>query len=377
MAVCLGVLASCTTVKTVNTLSNTPHLLSGVLLFGEEVPETPKVDVLALTDETKNWAKSRGTTYPHAKTRLKRLIQAMIDDGLLSLEYDQNHSLTAQETFEARQGNCLSFSLLFVALAREVDINVQFQMVEVPPSFSIDEELVFLNNHINVSITGIRSDVQFTQNYVVDFNSAEYNGNYKTRRVSDTYAVSLYHGNIAAELLADGQHLAAFRHLKRALRLSPNIAGLWVNLGVLYSRKGLLRPAEQAFHRALAVNANDRSALVNLAKVTSKLGRLAESRAYMQRIQRHLQLNPYYYSHQARIAIQKLDFDRALQEIEKAIALKDDEHQFHHIKGIALYRKGEVTLAQKSLSKAKNVSHRADLRQVYSRKLNALTDDST
>ena len=43
---------------------------------------------------------------------------------------------TASETFRARRGNCLSFSNMFVAMARDVGLDVQFQEVEIPPDWT-------------------------------------------------------------------------------------------------------------------------------------------------------------------------------------------------------------------------------------------------
>lgn len=80
-----------------------------------------------------------------------------------------------------------------------MNLDVTFQMVDIPPSFRADGEMILLNNHINVLVRGVRSDVNFLQAYVVDFNTAEYNGNYDTRKVTDNYAIALYYSNVAVE----------------------------------------------------------------------------------------------------------------------------------------------------------------------------------
>ena len=103
-------------------------LLSGEVLFGETIDVTGlnADEVLSLDDEIRAYVNSKVAGLPHAKSRLRNLLGGMIDDGLLSLDYDQNLTYTARETFHKRQGNCLSFSNLFVAMARVADLDVNF-----------------------------------------------------------------------------------------------------------------------------------------------------------------------------------------------------------------------------------------------------------
>ena len=113
-------------------------------------------------------------------------------------------------------------------------------------------------------VKGVRSDVNFLRDYVVDFNTAEYNGNYDTRKVTDNYAIALYYSNVSVESMQSGNSKNAFRYLKKGIETDPAIAGLWVNLGVLYSRHEHYNMAEQAYRQALSIQPSNKSALVNL-----------------------------------------------------------------------------------------------------------------
>lgn len=362
----------CASLDSGNDQQQRQTLLSGEALFGAPLSAAPAEDIFYLSPEMRTWLEQHVDAHPYARSRLRNLLQAMLDDGLLNLQYDMDRSLSAQATFRAREGNCLSFSVLFVALARELDLDVQFQMVDVPPSFSSQQELVILNNHINVRVKGIRRDVRSVQDHIVDFNSLEFNGNYDSQRVSDLYAVSLYHSNRAVEYLSQQDYEQAFRHLKRGLIDAPQIAGLWVNLGVLYARMGKPELAEMAYRQALRADPLHKSALVNLATTMRALGRLEEADELQERIQRHIRRNPYYYSQHARIALSRGETHTALTLLEQAIDLKDDEHQFYHLQGIAFARQGRGGEALDSLKQAREVAHRDDLRNIYQRKLSAL-----
>ncbi len=66
--------------------------------------------------------------------------------------------------FRAREGNCLLVMNLFVAMARHVGVDANFQTVRVRPSWDRRGDLLVISQHINA--TG-RLGVQ--RRFVVDF----------------------------------------------------------------------------------------------------------------------------------------------------------------------------------------------------------------
>jgi tetratricopeptide (TPR) repeat protein len=374
LSVLVGIcLAACTPLA-VNGPASTEDLLSGQVLFGEviDVSDIRSDRVFALNDELHDYAVSKVKGDPSARSRLRKLVGGMIEDGLLTLDYDPNRTYTAIETFEKRQGNCLSFSILFATLAREADLDVTFQMVDIPPSFRADGEMILLNNHINVLVEGVRSDVNFMQSYVVDFNTAEYNGNYDTKKVSDDYAIALYFSNVAVEAMQAGDSRKAFRYLKKGIETDPEIAGLWVNLGVMYSRHKQYNMAERAYRQALSIQPSNKSALVNLSNALHHLGRDEESEYYSKKVAYYRDRNPYYHYFQAQSAYQKGALEDALDYLAKAIRLKKDEHQFYFLRGLVHYKMNKYELAARDYKKAKDTAEKAQLISGYNRKLQAL-----
>lgn len=353
---------------------STDDLLSGQVLFGEliDISDIRTDGILALNDEMRDYVASKVKGNPQARSRLKKLIRGMIEDGLLTLDYDPNLTYTAIETFQNRQGNCLSFSILFASFAREANLDVTFQMVDIPPSFRADGEMILLNNHINVLVKGVRSDVTFSRDYVVDFNTAEYNGNYDTRKVTDNYAIALYYSNVAVESMQAGNSKNAFRYLKKGIETDPAIAGLWVNLGALYSRHEHYNMAEQAYQQALSIQPSNKSALVNLANTLHYLGHEEESEYYLKKVAYYRDHNPYYHYFQAQTAYQQNELEDALAYLAEAIRLKRDEHQFYFLRGLVHYQMKAYDLAAKDFRKARDTAEKAQLIAGYTRKLQAL-----
>jgi len=352
----------------------TDDLLSGQVLFGEliDISDIRTDGILALNDDMRDYVASKVKGNPHARSRLKKLIRGMIEDGLLTLDYDPNLTYTAIETFQNRKGNCLAFSILFASLAREANLDVTFQMVDIPPSFRADGEMILLNNHINVLVEGVRSDVTFSRDYVVDFNTAEYNGNYDTRKVTDNYAIALYYSNVAVESMQAGNSKNAFRYLKKGIETDPAIAALWVNLGALYSRHEHYNMAEQAYQQALSIQPSNKSALVNLASTLHYLGREEESEYYLKKVTYYRDHNPYYHYFQAQTAYQQNEPEDALAYLAEAIRLKRDEHQFYFLRGLVHNQMNAYDLAAKDFRKARDTAEKAQLVAGYTRKLQAL-----
>ena len=366
-------LAACTR-GLVTTPGETEDLLSGEVLFGQviDVSDIRADGILALNDEMRNFVAAKVGDDPQARSRLRKLVRGMIDDGLLTLDYDANLTYTATETFNSRHGNCLSFSLLFAALAREAGLDATFQMVDIPPSFRADGELILLNNHINLRIKGVRRDINFAGDYVVDFNTAEYNGNYDTRKVDDNYAIALYYSNVAVESMQAADWQTAFRYLKKGIETDPGIAGLWVNLGVLYSRNEQLDKAVRAYEQALSVQPSNRSALVNMASALHDLGREEEAEYFSKQVTYYRNRNPYYHYSLAQTAYQEQRTDDAIGHLAEAVKLKDDEHQFYFLRGLIYEQLEDYDFAARSYRKAKDTAEKADLVSGYTRKLQAL-----
>ena len=349
-------------------------LLSGKVLLGEniDVSDIRTDGILALDEEMRDYVAAKVGNDPQARSRLAKLVRGLIDDGFLTLEYDPNVTHSAMETFQSRQGNCLSFSILFAALAREADLDATFQMVDIPPSFLKDGETVLLNNHINIRVEGIRRDINFAGDYVVDFNTAEYNGNYDTRKVDDDYAIALYFSNLAVESMGAGATRDAFRYLRKGIETDPQVAGLWVNLGVLYSRNDHYEMAERAYRQALSIQASNKSALVNLASALQKLGREEEAARYLKKVAYYRERNPYYHSYRAQTAYQEGRLDDAMTHVAAAIRLKKDEHQFYFLRGLIHQQMKEYELAARDYRKARDTAEKAQLVSGYERKLQAL-----
>jgi tetratricopeptide (TPR) repeat protein len=262
----------------------------------------------------------------HPRQRMEALIRALEARGMFSLEYTEV-TRTARDTFHDRQGNCLSFTMLFVSLARAVGLQAGYQSVVVPPSWSNDGQVV-VASHVNTSVRMGRGEES-----IVDFNIRPYRSDRRSRRVNDSYALALFYTNLGAEAMLRDDDAAALVYLREAAGVRTDIAGTWINLGVLYARHGRYEHAEAAYLHALDVDADEPSALTNLSLVYDALGETALAAEYRERVHRYRDRNPYYHFASATVAYEQRQFDDALVSLRKALRLKPDDQQFYQLRG--------------------------------------------
>lgn len=355
-------------------LPSVPELLDGQALLEASVPgeALPVIDTRDLTPEMRAFVSQSVAGARSAEARLQRLLWDMRRNGLLTLTYQSTHTGTASETFETRVGNCLSFTNLFVALAREAGLEVSYQQVDIPPVWTSGGEMLLLNQHVNVRVHRTTRQRASTHDHVVDFNAPEYTGNYPQRPVADAVVDALFHNNLAVDALVADDPRTAFLHFRRALEIDPASTSAWTNLGVLYQRNALERHAEAAFHQALAHDPGHKVAMSNLARLYDRLGHTDLSAAYRERIRRHQQQNPYYHFFLAEQAFAQADLDATLRAVDRAIRLREQEHQFHFLRAQALEALGDREAARLSLLRAEEHATFATVRNTYRRKLEAL-----
>ena len=62
---------------------------------------------------------------------------ALVADGHLVNDYQADGTFVAAETFARGRGNCLGYTNLFIALARDLGLNARYQLIESHPTFDV------------------------------------------------------------------------------------------------------------------------------------------------------------------------------------------------------------------------------------------------
>jgi Flp pilus assembly protein TadD len=327
-----------------------------------DVNELPPVDPLALDDDMHAFLDDIQARSGSPRVVLNNILRGLLGEGTV-IEYDNFKTYTAQETFHARQGNCLAFTNLFVALAREAGLDVVYQEVDIPHNWERRGETWVYNRHISAFV-----DLDMEGEFFIDFNLNPTQVElYDARRISDRAALSQYHNNMGVYWIMGERYDLAYLHLQEAIRLANNESWFWTNLGVLYSRVHDDKRAEAAWLHAVDL-ANDHTAESNLARYYRRIGELELAEIFQERVQRFRLKNPYYRYELAETAYYSGDYETAIRELKAAIRIRENDEHFHRLLGLAYVRTGAGDKASASFAAAEEVTKNKVARQVYSEK---------
>jgi len=312
------------------------HALSGKPILGRtfEQSELPERDLFELTPEMKEFVKQR-TAGLKGFERVDALHKALLlpeSAGGRGITYSAYYTLTGNETFERRQANCLSFTLLYVAMARAAGLDAHVNEVDLPPSWDLRNEDSFLFlRHVNTKVKLRNEEV------VIDLDMERYDKTYEQRLIADRLAYAQYYSNRGMELAAEGDIQRAFLHLRKALELNQRQSYMWSNFATLYHRQGFLAEAEAVYLHGLRIKPDDLIILSNLSGLYAAMGQRDKAAIFSQRTEKHRNNNPYFLYTKASQAWKSGDPNEARALLHKARKIANDEARFYEL-SLELYQ---------------------------------------
>jgi tetratricopeptide (TPR) repeat protein len=319
-------------------------------------------DPLAMTEEMKTFFEERVDHRASPRQRVQLILSALFAEDGVAFTY-RNETRTAAETFERRSGDCLSFTNLFIAVARHFDLRVRFREVDIAPNWSQRGSVVVFNRHLN-SLVSVGS-----QGLIIDLipqiNRVEVSG----RVVADERGFAHYYNNKGAESIAEGDLDSARDYFKKALDYEDDASFIWANLGVVQTHQKDLEGAEESYRRAMKLDKHDMVALTNLVRLLEKEGRYEEVPHLQERIKDFRNKNPYYHHSLGEEAFALGLYEESLQHYKNALRRKSDEPLFHHSMAKSYSQLGDLEKAIRHLKKARKYSPDEAGKTRYSQKL--------
>lgn len=284
----------------------------------------PEIDPLYLTDEIKQAIDDQIRPNDRNFDRVEILQDFLFGVQHLNIQYSDERTQTAAEVFQSRAGNCLSVMNLYVAIARYVGVDADFQTVKVRPTWDKRGGLLVLNQHINAT-----GRITARETYVVDFTPEIAVQQLTAEVVSDQRARALYFNNLGVESMVAGDFAQARNYLKNALWLDQGLSIAWNNIGTAYNRLGEQALAEYSYRMAFDTDATNATAVNNLARYYVAQGDEDTARRYRRAITRFNNQNPYYHFELGNVQYLAGDMEGAVASYQRALRLKNVEPDFY------------------------------------------------
>lgn len=267
-----------------------------------------------IDDEMRTWVRNVPTG-GEPEQRLEQLLRAVLHRDGKELTYVRGHTASARDVWRTRRANCLSFAHLYVGLAREIGIDVYFLRVADLQSFEKDGDLIVASEHITAAFGPPN------KRRVVEFTDRPFREYHQVEPISDITAIALFYSNTGAERIRDGRFEEAAAVLQTAVKLDPELADGWVNLGVALSRLHRMADAERAFRRALETNPSLLPGYTNLAALLERSGRREEAHALLAVTDRRANRNPFSYLALGDLALRERNLDQAERFYRRALSM--------------------------------------------------------
>ena len=280
------------------------------------------------------------------RSRFNRLLHLAFDDNGLGLLYQDDATVSVEQAYSTRTANCLSFTMLFIALAREAGLDAYPQEIRETLAWHQDSGILYRVDHIN-AVVRIAA-----RGYVVDIAGDSVIKLREPARVSDQRLLAHYYNNLAMRDLEQGRIAPALQNMGMALDLDPGFATNWSNAGVLYLRNGDEAAAARAYAKALALEPGNTSALVNMANLAQRRGEHDRESQFRERLERQQKNDPFFHFLQATEYERTGDYPRAIEHYQRAIRLRGDEHRFYAALAHAYVLAGDTRQAIKALTRA-------------------------
>jgi len=332
-------------------------LLATALFFGEPgegagvspppPPVPPAASVTAVPTELRDRFRHEVLSSPASgRQRLEQVLHFMLDADALAIAYDQGATYSVAQTYAERRANCLSFTLLFLALAREAGLDVRPQEIEDTLAWHQEQNTIFRNNHINA---GVRVD---GHSYTVDTSGDTLIAGDRPVAMSGQRLLAHYYNNLAMDQLAQDDVPAGQALMDAALSADATYAPLWSNAGVLLLRQGDIAGAQRAYRRALSIDPEEDGALFNMISLSRRLGDARSEAEFRRRLDRVQQKDPLHHFMQAMDYERNGEYTEAIRHYRRAIRLHAGEHRFYSALARVYLKAGNARGAGRALKRA-------------------------
>ena len=290
----------------------------------------------------------------------------------------RGETFTASEALEHSAGNCLALAILTTGLARLVNVDVEYQLIDSAPVFEARGNHVRRSLHVRsllidpgwespegfltLSPPGIRIDYfpsRFDR-FVGNIDESEY--------------FAMYYRNIAADAIEKQDLDQAYWLLMESIELSPASPETLNMLAIVFDRAGDKRKCEEIYRYGIQHAARRVSLIRNYSIFLKRESRISEAEDMDALLAEQDDPNPFDWIFAAEEAYDEGDLRLAMRLFRKSVELAPYLHEGHFGLAKTYFRLGNLSKAEQELEEALTHATRSAARQRYEAKLAALSD---
>ncbi len=310
----------------------------------------------------------------------RRLLKFLLKNGDTSLNYQSGATLTASQTYQQLNANCLSLSILAYAMAEHLGLHGQFQRVHIPEYWALDRGYNLLTGHVNLKLRQPKIArnavkelyVNNRNSLVVDFDPDSRKREFPTTEISKERVAAMFYNNKGAAAMVSQDYDLAYSYFVAAIKTDSAYSGSWGNLGILMRMNDRLDDAETAYNYAIDLDSENNTALGNLAILYDLTGRAQQAEAIKQNLTAKRRNNPYYFVALGNEAYVNQDYEKAIAHYKRAQHLDPKIHDSYFGLARTYFKLGDMKLTKLYLSRARQNADFDYEKDRYQRKLDKL-----
>lgn len=351
---------------------------SNIALFAPTQPAPSPEELLSLTSEQ---AEDFLAWY-NADRRAERPGHHRIRDYLLNHLYGFEYvpsTLTPSEALARNEGNCMSLAALTYSLTRLAGLEHDFQLVNTPPMFDRERDVILTSDHVR---SRIYDPTHQATDEVQTLGKPYLLVDYFTERsglsgsvVSYDRFLAMFYRNLATEAYIAGDLDYAFTLTRAALEREPDQPDTLNLLALLHRRAGDSTTALAFYEYITQAHGLRPDVLNNHANLLRAQGRDAEARALEWRLTEMDDTNPFHWIALGEEARQRGEMNLALQWFEVAIDRAPYLDEAYWQAAVVHYEEGRHELSNDYLRTAVELATRGETEARYRGKLQALNRD--
>jgi Flp pilus assembly protein TadD len=325
-------------------------------------------DVFAVSPEMQHFIDAEIARRIPTEGKVMALVDTLYEKGKRKFSYDAAVTNNAAGVFAAHSGNCLSYTIMTAAFAKQLGVPVQFHVVTFGDVWDRSNDVDFRIGHVNLTL-GARRQIGGETAQLVDFGAyGDAHGNLLDD-IGEDVIVAMYFNNRAAEALARNEIDDAYWWARAAVQHTPSFLAGYNTLGVIYMRRNDMAGAERVFQRVLDREPENLMAMSNDVMALKSLGQVAQAQALAARLAQIQPYPPFFYFNRGVRAMEQRDYATAKAEFTREVNRASYNHQFHFWLALADYYLGDMTETQKQLVFAMENSPTDEQHNIYAAKL--------